>query len=165
MTEIHYSSALVGELISTENLQPGMLAYIAGQKQPILCLSISDKERGWLELGGDRASTIWNAENEDGTAWTVPDWRLEVDPTSMIDAQYASLLKGHAFRTGDRAGLIGAYNRDRGFGVHLPVGTDGVSSKLTPGEHKAFFSRWRIVITTPDGDRTLVDDEGKAQPR
>lgn len=141
-----------------------MLAYIAGQKQPILCLSISDEELGWFELGGDRASTIWSAQNEDGIAWTVPDWRLEVDPTSMIDARYASLLKGHAFRTGDRAGLIGAYNRHRGFGVYLPIGTDGASTKLMPGEHNAFFSRWRIVITTPDGDRTLVDDEGKAQP-
>lgn len=156
-----YRFAQSGKLIPAGDVQPGTLAHIAGQKQPILCLTISDQERGWLELGGERASTIWSAEHEDGTAWTVSDWRLELDPTSMVDAQYASLTKGHAFLHGDRAGLIGALDRRRGSVYYLPVGTDGASTNLPHGEHKVFFSRWRIVVSDLGGDWTLVDDEGK----
>ena len=163
MPEAYFSPASVGEVRPAEKLRPGMLAYMAGQSQPILCVALTDEGRGWFELGGERASTIWVAEYEDGTVWTIPEWRLEVDPTSMIDAQFASLLKGCAFRHGGRAGLIGQLHSNRGFATLLPVGEDGDSSKLPAGEHKAYFSRWRIVISTPSGDLTIVDDEGRAQ--
>lgn len=153
-----------GKMCSIQDLPRGSLGYIAGQSRPSLTLLLPDQSRGLMELGGERSLNMWLDEYQEGTAWTIDDWRLEVDPTSMVEGSNASLMMGCAFRQGERSGLVGMFTSRFHMHTLFPVDTTGNTSGLEFGT-KAFFSRWRIMVTLNDGEVVIVDDEGKARPR
>lgn len=150
-----------GSVISASAIPAGTIGYIAAQAQPVLGILRNGNHKCWLELGGERSMTIWDAEDDDTAALTIETWRLLIDPTSMIDARYASLSKGMAFRDGDRSGLVGSYSQGRSYGQYVAVGIDGQCSPLSTGEAKAFFSRWKIVTSTLGGNHVIAEHKGE----
>lgn len=151
-------------MLAVQDTPPGSLMFNAGQSRPSIALLLPDRSRALLELGGDRSLSIWLDEDSEGTAWTVPDWRIDVDPTSMVEGSNASLMIGCAFRQGERSGLVGIFAGRPHQRTLFPVDTQGDTSPLGFGT-KAFFARWRLVIALGDGDVVMADDEGKVRPR
>lgn len=154
----------VGQMLPVQDVPPGSLMFNAGHSRPFIALVLPDKSRGLLEIGGDRSLSIWLDEQSEATAWTVPDWRIDVDPTSMVEGANASLMMGCAFRQSERSGLVGMFAGRIHESKLFSVDTQGETSSLKFGT-KAFFSRWRLVVALGEGDVVIADDEGKARPR
>ncbi len=99
----------------------------------------------------------WSADEEDGSAWILPAFRIEVDPSSIVEAQYESTRFNHAFRQGDRTGIIGIQSSRFGRPSSIAIDSNGSAEPLTTGEYKLFFSRWRLVVISDIGEAMLID--------
>lgn len=129
--------------IDTDTAPSGALVYILRVKQ-FATFAEGDGERFLLDLGGDRPMGVWAGEVDLGACVVIPDWRIEVDPTSATDAEYDQLSSGQAFIRGDDIGLVGLRQPQRR--VTIAISTTGQASRANGvATGRIGFAKWRIV--------------------
>ncbi|WP_156359844.1 hypothetical protein [Sphingomonas sp. Leaf10] len=153
-TPVFLDSA-AGEVVSADDLPLGTLAFLSSYPHPVLVTLVANI-RCFMHLGGELAFQIW-PDAEEVAALIIPDWRLEIDPRSIVDSHSMRAVEGTAFRQGSRSGIFGLYDTRRALRTHFPIDTTGDSSPLNGSTKRVYFSRWRIMVATADGDQVLVE--------
>lgn len=139
----------------------GTLAYFPHEPVQHYALIAVDQDgvRRIMDLGGDAPFGIFKAGEGLGTAIGIPDWRIEVDPTSAVANYYDRLSMGQAFIAEGDSGIVGYFAGPGIRPIPIAVNRSGTINAASSATHRGAFTRWRIVTGPAERPVTLVDSD------